>query len=105
MPEAYVRRKGYGLLPKRELREQPFDEVAVDLIGPWEVQVRGRGYEFKALTSIDPVTNLVELTRIDNATSEEISRKFAQSWLTRYPWPTRIVQNFWIFLQKMHCQF
>ena len=85
--------KGYGLLPERELREQPFNEVAVDLIGPWKVQVRGRGYEFKALTSIDPVTNLVELTRIDNATSEEITRKFAQSWLARYPWPTRCVHD------------
>ena len=63
--------KGYGLLPEREPREQPFNEVTVDLIGPWKVQVRGRGYEFKALTSIDPVTNLVELTRIDNATSED----------------------------------
>ena len=73
--------KGCGLLPERELREQPFKEVTVDLIGPWKVQVCGRGYEFKALTSVDPVTNLVELTRIDNATSEKITRKFAQSWL------------------------
>ena len=31
--------KGYGLLPERELKEQPFDEVAVDLIGPWEVKL------------------------------------------------------------------
>ena len=26
--------KGYGLLPMRDLKEQPFEEVAVDLIGP-----------------------------------------------------------------------
>ena len=31
--------KGYGLLPMRDLKEQPFEEVAVDLIGPWKVQV------------------------------------------------------------------
>ena len=55
--------------------------------------VHTRGYEFKALTSIYPVTNLVELTRINNATSEEITRTFAQSWLTRYPWPTRCVHD------------
>jgi len=32
--------KGYGMLPVRDLKkEQPFEEVAVDLIGPWKVQV------------------------------------------------------------------
>ena len=31
--------EGYGLLPERELKEQPFDEVAVDLIGPWGVKI------------------------------------------------------------------
>ena len=31
--------KGYGLLPMRDLKEQPFEEVAVDLIGPWKIQV------------------------------------------------------------------
>ena len=34
--------KGYGLLPMRDLKEQPFEEVVVDLIGPWKVQVRGK---------------------------------------------------------------
>ena len=44
--------KRYGLLPMRDLKEQPFEEVAVDLMGPWKVQVRGRSYEFNALTVI-----------------------------------------------------
>ena len=30
--------KGYGLLPEREIRSEPFEEVAVDLIGPWKFQ-------------------------------------------------------------------
>ena len=54
--------KGYGLLPERELRSQPFEEVAVDLIGPWKIQVKGKPYKFNALTAICTVTNLVELT-------------------------------------------
>jgi len=85
--------KGYGLLPMRDLREQPFEEVAVDLIGPWKVQVRGKPYEFNALTAIDTVTNLVEIVRIDKKTSEHITARFAQSWMTRYPWPKRCVHN------------
>ena len=48
--------KGYGLLPEREIRSMPFNECAVDLIGPWIVQVRGKPYEFFALTAIDTVT-------------------------------------------------
>jgi hypothetical protein len=58
--------KGYGFLPEREVQSIPFEECAADLIGPWTVQVRGRSYEFMALTAIDTVTNLVELIRIDN---------------------------------------
>ena len=56
----------------------PFNECAVDLIGPWIVQVHGKPYEFNALTAIDTVTNLVELVRIDNKSSEHVTPKFAQ---------------------------
>lgn len=85
--------KGYGLLPEREMRIAPWTEVAVDLIGPWEVKVNGRIVVFNALTSIDTASNLVELTRIDNKTSEHVTRKFEQSWLARYPLPTRCVHD------------
>ena len=67
--------------------------MAVDLIGPWKIKVRGREYEFSALTCIDTVTNLVELVRINNKSSEEVSKRFAQNWLSRYPWPERCVHD------------
>ena len=41
--------KGYGFLPSPI---KPVEECAADLIGPWTVQVRGRPYEFMALTAI-----------------------------------------------------
>ena len=31
--------KGYGLLPERKVCCVPFEECAVDLIGPWIIQV------------------------------------------------------------------
>jgi hypothetical protein len=65
----------------------------VDLIGPWVVQVRGNPYEFSALTVIDNVTNLVELVRIDDKTSDNVTRKYAQCWLARYPWPQRCIHD------------
>eukprot|EP00956_Cyclotella_meneghiniana_P021043 scaffold37820_cov36-Cyclotella_meneghiniana.AAC.3 len=30
--------KGYGLLPERQVRIAPWEEVAIDLIGPWKVK-------------------------------------------------------------------
>jgi hypothetical protein len=33
--------RGYGLLPKQEVRIAPREEVAIDLIGPWKVKVNG----------------------------------------------------------------
>ncbi len=65
----------------------------MDLVGPWTVQVRGNPYKFEALTVIDTVTNLVKLIRIDDKRSKTIARKFAQCWLTRYPWPQRCVHD------------
>ena len=85
--------KGYGLLPEREIRSEPFEEVAVDLIGPWKIPIGNRIYEFKALTSIDTVTGLVELVRVENKTAAHISKKFSQNWLARYPWPQRCVHD------------
>jgi hypothetical protein len=60
----------------------PFKECAVNLIGPWTIQVRDKPYEFNALTMIDRVSNLVELVRIDDKTLANIARKFAQVWLS-----------------------
>jgi len=85
--------KGYGLLPERAVRSIPFKECTVDLIGPWVVQVCGDPYEFSALTSIDTITNLVELCRVDNKYSVTVARKYVQCWLSHYPWPQRCIHD------------
>jgi hypothetical protein len=59
----------------------------MNLIGLWTVQVCGRPYKFEAQTVIDTVTNLVELVGIEKKNSDHIMQKFAQCWLTCYPWP------------------
>ena len=85
--------KGFGLLPERDLRMAPWEEVAIDLIGPWKVKVHGKLVEFNALTCIDTASNLVELIRVDNKTASHIRNKFVQSWLSRYPRPIRYVHD------------
>jgi hypothetical protein len=34
--------RDYGLLPKREVQIAPWEEVAINLIGPWKVKVNGQ---------------------------------------------------------------
>ena len=85
--------RGFGLLPEREVRIAPWEEVAIDLIGPWTIKVNGRQVEFNALTCIDTVSNLVELIRVDNKTSAHVRDKFTQCWLCRYPRPVRCVHD------------
>ncbi len=65
----------------------------MDLIGPWVVQVCGNPYEFDALTIINTVNNSVEQIKVDRKTSDIIARKYAQCWLSRYPWPQRCVHD------------
>jgi hypothetical protein len=85
--------KGYGFLPEHEVRSIPFEECAVDLIGPWTVQACERPYKFEALTVIDTVTNQVELARIEKKNSDHIMQKFTQFWLKRYLWPQHCIHD------------
>ena len=57
------------------------------------------------------MTNLVELVRIDHKTSDDVTRKYAQCWLTRYSWPQRCIHDpggeftgieFQTLLEKFH---
>ena len=85
---------GYGQLRPREARLIPWDEVAVDLIGPWKIELpNGKSTEIMALTCIDTVTNLVELIRIRNKTAKHVAQQFQDVWLSRYPRPNRCVHD------------
>ncbi len=72
---------GYGLLPPREATLVPWYEVAVDLIGPWTISVHGVDIEFNALTCIDPVSNIVELVRIENKSAAHVGMLFENHWM------------------------
>ena len=71
----------------------PFEECDMDLIGPCIIQVNGKPYKFNALTIIDTISYLVELVRIDDKTSMNIAKKFAQVWLSLYLRPERYVHD------------
>jgi transposase InsO family protein len=83
--------RGYGELPPREALIAPWQEVAVDLIGPWKIKIFGQTFVFDSLTMIDTVTNFVELARINNRTAAHVGLQFENNWLSRYPRPMRCI--------------
>ena len=85
--------KGHGELPPREPRMNPWQEIAVDLIGPWTIKVNDRKIPFRALTIIDTVTNLAELIRIHNKSAAHVGLQLENAWLSRYPRPQYIIYD------------
>jgi transposase InsO family protein len=83
--------RGHGHTAPKEAPLAPWREVAVDLIGPWTLNVLGVEIEFSALTIIDLVTNLVEIVRIKNKTCAHVTQQFENAWLARYPRPASVI--------------
>ena len=48
---------------------------------------------FRALTMIDTVTNLLEIKLIPNKTAQVVANAFENTWLARYPKPTKVVMD------------
>ena len=82
-----------GKAKQNEVNITPWHTVAVDLIEPWKTVVNGQTLEFKALTIMDTVTNLLEIVQIDNKSSENITQLFANTWLSQYLWPAQVIHD------------
>ena len=84
---------GEGQLDPRNVPGIPWLEAHVDFIGPWELKSQGVAAKFRAMTIIDPVTNLVEIVRVTSAKSTENARTFKNTWLAWYPKPEKVVTD------------
>ena len=68
----------YGHLPPREDTAVPFEEVAVDLIRPWKVEItNGITVQIQAITAIDTATTLSEIQCIYSKESPHITHIFS----------------------------
>ena len=84
----------YGHLPPRNDIAVPWEEVAVDLIGPWKINLPDIGeLRFHALTIIDTTTTISEMVRLDNKTSQHVAMLFENTWQSRYPRPLRVIHD------------
>ena len=80
---------GYGELRAHSVNAPPWHKVHVDCIGPWTIELcGGHEYQFNALTSIDPTTNLLEIEELPRKTAQACADAFESGWLVCYPCPT-----------------
>ena len=87
-------RLNYGELPIREISHVlPWQQVHVDMIGPWKLKVNKTNVEIKALTCIEPVLNLLEIFRCNDKKGNTVARAFENGYLSRYPRPLECVHD------------
>jgi hypothetical protein len=85
--------KTYGEAAPREATSMPWQEIHCDSIGPWEIELRARKLVFKAMTIIDPATNLLEIAPMIDKTAFEGAHVVENTWLSRYPKPLKCVSD------------
>ena len=83
----------HGQLAPRVVPSAPWTEAHCDQIGPWEYAVKGLKVKVRALTMVDPVTNLVEIVRVRSTACDETARAFTDTWLSRCPLPERVLHD------------
>ena len=83
-----------GHLPLKATELNLWDEVQVDLVGPWTFQLPPKwSVSVLALTCIDPFTGLCDACKLDNKSSSHVASKFYNLWLSRYPRPIRCIHD------------
>ena len=82
----------YGHLPPKDPEATPWETLCVDLIGPYEIPIKGTNDTavLWAVTMIDPATGWFEMAPIEDKTAINVMNQIEITWLTRYPWPTRL---------------
>ena len=88
------RYKKFGHLPPKEAEATPWDTLCLDLIGPYTIHRKNKKKDpltLWALTMIDPATGWFEMKEITTKQADSIANVIEQTWLTRYPWPSKVI--------------
>lgn len=85
--------KVQGESAPRDASATPWQEVHCDTIGPWTIELRARNLTFRAMTMVDPATNLVEIAPIKTTTASEGAATVENAWIARYPRPIKCVSD------------
>ena len=84
----------YGKLPVKYEIYIPWEVLCVDLIGPYTIkQPNKEPIQLWAITMIDPATGWYEIKEIHTKSADYIANLVEQVWLTRYPWPNKVITD------------
>ena len=84
----------YGKIPAKEPEGIPWQTVCVDLIGQYTIPRKNKkNLTLWAMTMIDPATGWFEIAEISTKTADNVANVLEQVWLTRYPWPDKIIYD------------
>jgi hypothetical protein len=84
----------HGKLPAKAIKENPWDTLCVNLIGPYKIERKGRkDLKLWCLTMIDPATGWFKMHQIENKTAAKVADICEKTWFTRCPLPQRIILN------------
>ena len=87
-------KKKYGKLPEKQAEHVPWETLCVDLIGPYKfIQKNKKPIKLWAVTMIDPATGWFEIKEIKTKTADVVANEVELTWLTRYPWPEKVIMD------------
>ena len=84
-----------GKLPEKQAECEPWEQLHVDMIGPYKVRVKGKRkpVDLHCVTMIDPATGWFEMKSVDTKSPDVIANVVEQTWLSRYPLPRTITYD------------
>ena len=84
----------YGHPLPREDTSQPFEEISVDLIGPWRLRIPNMGeLSLLAVTITDTCTTLTEIQQVASKHAEHVAQQVENTWIARYPLPQPCIHD------------
>ena len=92
-----------GKLYPKDPEVVPWEMVCINLISPYpigDVKKDGNGKVISnmhsilhAMTMIDPTTGWFKIIKVPNKWADYIAKLFEQVWLSRYPWPAKVIMD------------
>jgi hypothetical protein len=87
-------RNKYEHLSFKEIEDNPWGTVCVELTGPYIVTDKhDTKFTSQALTICDPETGWLEIAEIRDKSSEGTAKILDQTWLCTYPRPKRCIHE------------
>ena len=77
---------------KKDIETVLWNTLCLDLIGPYKIDLpNNETLKLHCVTMIDPATGWFKIAEIPKKSADIVSNVVETTWLSGYPWPTKIV--------------